>query len=171
MAQGERLTQAQIDAVAEALETSPSWRAAADHAGLNERTVHRYRERADQYANRNIRDETLPHLPNETDQDYPYWLVVQDWKAARSRLEMRLVQGVIDAGPKDWKAYQAMLKAGWPADWSDRVELTGAGGGPLQIEALKAEALTRAEEAISQIRAKREAAGEISGEEVDAGGE
>lgn len=160
MAQGERLAQAQIDAVADALEVSPSWRAAADHAGANERTIHRYRERADAYTKRhNPEVNDLPNLPDETDPDYPYFVAVTAWVAARSRLEMKLVTGVLDAIPKDWKAAHAMLKSGWPQDYSDRVEVTGAGGGPLQVDALIAEALPRAEEAIRKIREKRAVAG------------
>lgn len=157
MAQGARLTPEQIQRIAEALETSPSWRAAADHAGVNERTIGRYRERAEAYANRHNLDENVPYLPDENDPDWHQFDAVTAWVAARSRLEMRLVSGVLEAIPKDWKAAHAMLKSGWPADYSDRVELTGAGGGPIQVSTEELE--KRAVEMLAEIEAKRLAAG------------
>lgn len=156
MPQGVQLSAEQIEAVAESLLVSPSWRAAADHAGINERTVHRYRERHEAYANRHQTDDGLPNLPDETDPDYLAWSVVNGWVEARSNLEMNLVRGVLAAIPKDWKAAHAMLKSGWPQDYSDRVELTGAGGGPIQVSAAELDA--RAEEAFARAQAKLEAA-------------
>lgn len=159
MVQGVRLSDDQIEAVAESLGRSPSWRAAADYAGVNERTLARYRERHDAYANRPGTDQTaLSDLPDKTDPDAPYYKIVQRWIAARAELEKTLVNGVLDAIPKDWKAAHAMLKSGWPKDYSERVELTGAGGGPIEVSSDELRA--QIEQDLARIAAKREAAGE-----------
>lgn len=151
MSQGARLTPEQIDRAAESLERTPSWRAAADHAGIHETTLWRYRQRAETYLKRNTTDDGLQNLQNETDPDYGPYLAVAKWTEARSNLEQTLAMGILLAIPKDWKAAHAMLKSGWPQDYSDRVELTGAGGGPVQIEQMKSEALERAEVALEQL--------------------
>lgn len=145
MAQGVRLSDEQIEKVAEALAVNPHWRAAANHAGVDEKTLWNYRQRAETYANRN------PELPDTNDFDQYAWTAVQTWQAARSSLEMKCAQRLLDAGQKDWKADYTILKALAPQDWSDRVELTGAGGGPVQIEAMKSEALERAEAALRDL--------------------
>lgn len=145
MPAGVRLSPEQIAKVADSLAQSPAWRAAANHAGINESTIYDYRRRAESYTNRSH------DLQDETDPDYPYYLAVQTWTEARSRLELSLVRGILAAIPKDWKAAHALLKSGWPADYSDRIELTGAGGGPVLIEQMKSEALERAELAIEQL--------------------
>lgn len=161
MSQGTKLTSEQIGLVTESLLVSPSWRAAADHAGVNEKTLYDYRKRAESYTNR------FPDLPDENDPDHYFWRAVTIWTEARSTLELRLVQHVLDAAPKDWKAAHAMLKSGWPQDYSDRVELTGAGGGPVQIEQMKSEALERAEAALEQLGLR--AQGDESAEPAPAG--
>lgn len=152
MAQGTRLSPEQIEAVAAAFEINPHWRAAANFAGVNESTLHDYRRRAESYINR------LQDLHDETDPDYFCWQAVQTWTRARNGLEMRCAQGILDAGPKDWKAYYTTLKALAPQDWSDRVELTGAGGGPIQVSVEELDA--RAREMLAEIERKREAAGD-----------
>lgn len=156
MAQGARLTDEQVQKVAESLGVSPAWRAAADHAGVHETTLWRYRQRAETYLNHNTTDDGLQNLQNETDPDYPFYLAVAAWTEARSELEQMLCIGVIGSIPKDWKAAHAMLKSGWPQDYSDRVELTGAGGGPVQIST--DEARTQLEASLAAVKAKREAA-------------
>lgn len=150
MAQGTRLTDDQVQAVAESFEVNPHWRAAANHAGVAERTLYEYRQRAETYTNRNA------DLSDETDPDWFHWQAVQTWTAARTRLEQRCAQGILDAGPKDWKAYQTILKALAPQDWSDRIELTGAGGGPVQVSSEELRA--QIEEDLARIEAKRDAA-------------
>lgn len=151
MAQGSRLTPQQIQLVADSLETNPAWRAAANHAGVAERTLYEYRQRAETYTNRNA------DLSDESDPDHFHWQAVQTWTAARDRLEQRLVDGILDAIPKDWKAAHTMLKALAPQDWSERVELTGAGGGPVQISTDELRA--QIEEDLARVAQKREAAG------------
>lgn len=162
MAQGVRLSDEQIDRVTESLGVSPAWRAAADHAGISDDTLHLYRRKADNYTNRHKNDEGFPNLHHPDDPDYYAWQCVQQWTAARSELELKLVSLVVASSVKDWKAAHAMLKSGWPQDYSDRVELTGAGGGPVQIEAMKSEALERAEAALRDLDVRA-----LSGEGAD----
>lgn len=155
------LTPEVIEAISESLRVNPSWGAAADYAGITDKTLRRYRERAEAHQQR-ITDTTDLSELSALDQhpDYPYWEAHKAWQQARSRGELELVAKIRQIGlAGDWRALQALAKAGWPDRYADRVEVTGAGGGPLQIEALKAEALSRADEALAQIRAKRKAAG------------
>lgn len=160
MPQGSRLTTEQIAFVAEALALVPSWRAAADAAGINRRTLARYQERAENYDKRHeTDDEDIAHLPHTDDPDWFCWDAVQTWHAARSRGEMQMVELWRAGAEKDWRAAQALLKAGFPDDYSDRMEVTGKGGGPIDVRALVAEAEERAEEALAEIRTKRAAAG------------
>lgn len=153
MTQGVRLTQEQIDAIAESLEVNPTWRGAAIHAGVNESTLYDYRNRAESYTKR------IPDLQDETDPDRYYHDAVQTWLAALGRLEMRCARGILEAGPKDWKAYDKILKVLAPQDWNERLELTGAGGGPIQVSV--EELTARAEEALER-RAQSDPSAEAS---------
>lgn len=157
MTQGQLLTPEQIERVADSFEINPHWRAAANYAGVAESTLYDYRKRAENYTKRN------GDIGDESDPDHYHWQAVQTWTAARNRLETRCAVGLLEHGVKDWRALQVILKALAPQDWSDRVELTGAGGGPISVESKVAELLEeagpRAEAALAEIEAKRKAAG------------
>lgn len=141
---GERLSPTDIAAVAKSLEVNPHWRAAANYAGINEKTIYDYRNRAETYANR------LPDLPEDEGGRFCYE-AVQSWIAARNRLETRCVESLLRHGDKDWKAHFTILKALAPQDWSERVELTGVEGGPIQVDLAE-----RAREAFERIAAKED---------------
>lgn len=164
MTQGVRLSQDQINRVAEALENAPSWRAAANHAGLHRRTLHLYQERAESYAERHELELDGPaHLAQEDDRDYFYWQTVQQWLAARSRGEMQLVQAWRDGAEKDWRAAQTFLRATFPQDYSERVEVTGAEGGAIKVqhmEELVAEAAERAQARLKELGDRRPSPGD-----------
>lgn len=158
MSQGTRLTPEQIEKVADALRKTPSWRAAADWSGINRRTLHKYQERADAYANRREADPENAHLPQTDDPDYFYWQTVQTWLAARSEGEMILVKAWRAGADKDWRAAQTFLRATFPKDYSEQVQITGADGGAIQISTDEARAALDA--ALDQLAEKREAAGQ-----------
>lgn len=158
MAQGARLTPEQIERVADALRKTPSWRAAADWSGINRRTLHKYQERAEAYAKRREADDENTHLPQTDDPDYYHWQAVQTWLAARSEGEMVLVNAWRAGAQKDWRAAQTFLRATFPKDYSEQVQITGADGGAIQISTDEARAALDA--ALGQLAEKREAAGE-----------
>lgn len=158
MAQGTRLTEDQIEKVADALRKTPSWRAAADWSGINRRTLHKYQERADAYINRREADPDNTHLPQTDDPDYFYWQTVQTWLAARSEGEMILVKAWRAGADKDWRAAQTFLRATFPKDYSEQVQITGADGGAIQISTDEARA--KIDEALAQVAGKREPAGQ-----------
>lgn len=147
-----KLTPETIEAIATSLRVNPSWAAAADYAGITDKTLYRYRERATNHQQR--RDQAEPSELSELDThpDQPYWNAYQTWQTARSRGELELVAKIRQLGMEgDWRALHTLAKMGWPDRYSDRVELTGAGGGPVQIEQMKSEALERAEAALEQL--------------------
>lgn len=155
-----KLTPEVIDAVAESLRVNANWLAAADYAGITDRSLRTYRERAQAHQTRlDNTNEPSEVSALEAHPDHPYWQAAQRWDIARSRGELELVatiRKVAIAG--DWRAADSLLKKGWPDRYSDRVELTGAGGGPVQISTDELRASI--EESLTQIAAKREAAGE-----------
>lgn len=153
-----KLTPEVIEAIATSLRVNPSWAAAADYAGITDKTLYRYRERATNHQQR--RDQAEPSELSELDThpDQPYWTAYQTWQTARSRGELELVAKIRQLGMEgDWRALHTLAKMGWPDRYSDRVELTGAGGGPVQIST--DEARTQLEASLAQVKQKREAAG------------
>lgn len=130
-----RFTPELIEAVEKALRVNPNWSAAADYAGVDDATLWRYRHRAEIYANTHKTDTDTHDAQAETDDpDYPYWEANKRWIAARSRGEVELVATIRQLGLKgDWRALHALAKMGWPDRYSDRIEITGAQGGPVEI--------------------------------------
>lgn len=101
----------------------------------------------------------------DRDPDKPYYDLWVECQTAKGVLQRQLLGIIMDGalgrnGHKpDWRAAQALLKTGWRELWAERVEVTGAEGGPVALEQVVAEAEDRAELALAEIRAKRAAAG------------
>lgn len=150
MTQGQRLSQDQIDAVAESLSVNPNWNAAADFAGVSDRVLRLYRERVEGLESIAARPGVV--IADLSADDRFYQEAVQAWRSARSRGEKELVDSIRTAMAKDWRAAESLLKKGWPDRYNDRVELTGAGGGPIQVSS--EELMARAEEAHARALAK-----------------
>lgn len=135
-----KLTPELIDKIAESLRVNPSWRAAADYAGVTDRTVRNWRNRGEQFQSRI--DAATDISAIQDDRDYPHWVAYQRWLEARSRGEIELIAVIRRAATDgDWRAAQALARMGWPDRYIERVEVTGAEGEPLipveeRIEAL-----------------------------------
>lgn len=185
-----RLKPALIETICASLAINPNWNAAADHAGISDRTLRLWRTRAETYANRYETDNDttdlaarrlykagLDHHTNhdwsgaqralqrlwdhiDNDPDLPYYEATVRFVQARATGELELVDVIRKAANAgDWRAALALLRAGWPDRYSERVEVTGAAGGPISVD-MVAEAEERAEVALAEIRAKRSAAGQ-----------
>jgi hypothetical protein len=75
--------------------------------------------------------------PNKLEK--PYLEFVQSMMKAEAEAQAGLVVAWFrEARQGDWKAAQAFLAKRWPDEWSDsstvKLEVTGAGGGPIQSE-------------------------------------
>ena len=74
--------------------------------------------------------------PNKLEK--PYLEFVQSMMKAEAEAQAGLVVAWFrEARQGDWKAAQAFLAKRWPDEWSDsstvKLEVTGAGGGPIQV--------------------------------------
>ena len=61
----------------------------------------------------------------------------RQFDAARSRVKIDLIGSWADAGRSDWRAAQAFLARRYPSEWGDparRIEVSGPGAGPVEIE-------------------------------------
>lgn len=130
-----RLTPDLIDRVTESLRVNPSWAAAADYAGITDKCLRRYRMRAEAHNERiSAMTDTSELSAIEEHPDYPYWEAHQRWLTARSRGELELIAVIRKAATAgDWRAAQALARMGWPDRYIERVEVTGADGGPLEL--------------------------------------
>lgn len=123
------LTPEVVDRIERSLLGNASWKAAADYAGITDRTLRTYRERAERY-------ETVRKDASAGDDhpDKPYWEATQRWMAARAEGEQELVKLQFDAARKgNVQAGQWLLKVGWPDRYNERIVITGADGGPVEI--------------------------------------
>jgi hypothetical protein len=73
------------------------------------------------------------------EEEQPYLKFVNDMAKAESEAQAALVLSWFrEARQGDWKAAQAFLAKRWPDEWGDsntvRVEVSGAGGGPIQAQ-------------------------------------
>lgn len=106
---------------------------AAQAAGLSKSTVSGWIKRGSEEQWRIEGGEE----PNEVEK--PYLEFVQSMMKAEAEAQAGLVVSWFrEARQGDWKAAQAFLAKRWPDDWGDsntmRVEVSGAGGGPIRTE-------------------------------------
>lgn len=165
--------EAAADYAGVASRTVRSWRTRAEQyeSRLNGTTevtdlaaIRVYRDAEALHADPATRQEALralAHLDGYLDRDHDrgYWLAVERMKAARARLEFRLnaeMYRIATRSEKDAdriKAITALLRWGWRDRYAERVELTGADGGALEVQMADAE--SRAQAALEQWQAKR----------------
>lgn len=142
-------------------ETAAAW------AGLHPATLSRWIRKGTEEITRMA--QTGTETPETTEQ--PYANLVIGLMTADADAQMRLIAHWQDHFEKDWRAVEKYMARRWPKVWGDapsRLELTGAGGGPVQIAAAvmshdDAEAMLAAVEA-------REAEAALEVREIEAAG-
>ena len=94
---------------------------ACDLCGIDQSTYHRWRERGE-------------------NGEEPYCEFVKAIKDAEARAEARAVALVQKAMVDDWKAAMTWMERKFPDRWSrgERREITGAGGGPVEVNDVSA---------------------------------
>lgn len=168
-----------VELICQSLRVNPSWGAAADYAGISDRTLRLARQRAEAFAKRYEGDEEVTDLAAarlykqgrdaweagdmtgaqraieaiwrhvDRDQDGGYYEAVSKMTQSRARGELQLVAIIRKAaGEGDWRAAYQLLKAGWPDRYNDRLEITGAKGGPVEVEHRLKDAEDRARQAL-----------------------
>jgi hypothetical protein len=102
-----------------ALEAANTYACAARAAGIGERTFFRWMERG----RRASKGE--------------YWQFRQDILEAVAKSQEELVRRWHAKTDDDWRAARDLLARRWPEEWMSREgrELTGKGGGPVQVSA------------------------------------
>lgn len=99
---------------------------------------------------------TVLYAHLDRDPDRPYYEASTRFMQSRSRGELQLVAVIRKAaGEGDWRAALALLKAGWPERYSERLEVTGRDGGPVEVAARLADAEDRARSALDALERKR----------------
>lgn len=106
---------------------------AAQAAGLAKSTVSGWIKRGSEEQWR------IENGEEPTEIEKPYLEFVQSMMKAEAEAQAGLVVSWFrEARQGDWKAAQAFLAKRWPDDWGDsntmRVEVSGAGGGPIRTE-------------------------------------
>lgn len=126
-----RLTDKLIERVETSLRHNPCWGAAADYAGITDKTLHRYRQRAAAYRER---VEASEQSEMSEDPDYPYAVAAERWMEARSSHEKELMDKARElALAGNAQVLLGLLKMGWRDRYADRLEITGADGGPVEV--------------------------------------
>lgn len=123
-----------------------------------------YRTAQDAWSDPARRSEALRALADldrylDRDHDRGYWLAVQRMYAARARLEVSLnaeLYRIATRGEKESdriKAIDLIRKTGWRDRYSERIEITGAEGGAVEVQVAEAE--VRAKAMLEQWRERR----------------
>ncbi len=122
--------------ILEALRLGVPQTTAVSYAGVHDATYYRW-----------LQEATKPDAPQEL-RDFRDAV-----KAARAEAEVRSVAVIQNASRKTWQAAAWFLERGFPQHWarSDRHEITGRDGGPIELN-VDADAL---ESKVRQLIAKR----------------
>jgi hypothetical protein len=117
-----KLTPAVHDAIVKLVGNGAFIERACDEVGISERTFYGWIKRGED--------------PDETDPRYLRFL--QATTRARAAFENRTLNVVVQAAPTDWRGAAWLLERLFPTRYSNmrKVELTGAGGGPVTIATL-----------------------------------
>lgn len=102
MGRKSKLTEERQARLCEALRAGNTRAAAADYAGIGERTLYRWISRA------------------EDEGEGPYWLLWQDIKKAEAAAEVRNVAIIQQAAKKSWQAAAWWLERRRPGRWALR---------------------------------------------------
>jgi hypothetical protein len=146
-----KLTPEASERICEALRDGAPRAVAAEAADVGDSTLYRWLERGDRARSGRFRE---------------FWEAVRAAEAEAMTRALRVVWQAIEAG--DGRLAMEFLSRRWPADFGRRpIELTGADGGPLQVEqASSAKATLTAK--IERLAARRE---QIRREAAGEGGE
>ncbi len=113
------LTKEAGDAIVGAIRAGAAIKEAAEHAGIGSTTVYRWLERAE--------EKKAP----------PKFREFRDaLTRARADAKVSAIAAIRRAMPEDWRAALAYLERRYPEEWARRshTELTGAGGGPVEVK-------------------------------------
>lgn len=114
-----KFTEETVSTLLAAIRAGMPFHLAAAHAGIHESTFHEWqRGKFPRGADKTLKAEFSERLTR-----------------AKGYAALRLLAFIQDAAPQDWRAAAWMLERRYPEDFGKHVvELTGAGGGPLQVE-------------------------------------
>ena len=124
-----KLTQEVQDAIVVALKAGMYIEASCDYVGIAPRTYYKWMSDAER---EDAAEEVLQFS--------------QAVKKARAEAEYRNVQGIQVAGEEHWQARAWWLERSFPSRWGRQqrvqAEISGPGGGPIEVTDVKAEVLS-----------------------------
>lgn len=136
------MTETTVAVFCSAIQRGLNIRQAAEVAGISEQAVHNWKRRALEALHgagviegvEYDADEVLAAIPESEHRYCEFWW---RFRSAESFGTLELLQKVRSS--HDWHAHAWLLKHRHPDQYGDRIALTGADGGPIEVSAARAE--------------------------------
>jgi hypothetical protein len=116
--------------IVEAVETGATYELAASYGGVSYVTLNNWRNRGQAELDRVANNPRASIRKNEQ----PFVDFFNAIKNAEGKAAMKWLQMIDDAMPENWQAAAWKLERRYPDDYGRRTELTGKGGGPVEVD-------------------------------------